>query len=94
MSSANAFSLDWSKSFAFCEDLKITRELDNFEYYFSEKGVTLPDEGQYATGHMFIDREEKEETQALFTEMAEKFGIQVGQSKLRIVDRKLKILCN
>ncbi|KAL4232715.1 hypothetical protein ACF0H5_007403 [Mactra antiquata] len=43
----------------------------------SEKGVTLPDEGKYATGMMFIDKHEENDVKEAFTAMATKFGLEI-----------------
>ncbi|XP_060602982.1 uncharacterized protein LOC132756035 [Ruditapes philippinarum] len=41
------------------------------------QGVSLPDEGTYATGMMFIEKVDQAEIQELFTGIATKFGIQI-----------------
>jgi hypothetical protein len=39
--------------------------------------VSLPEEGTYATGMMFIEKADQAEIQELFAGIATKFGIQV-----------------
>ncbi|XP_053398015.1 uncharacterized protein LOC123552518 isoform X2 [Mercenaria mercenaria] len=43
----------------------------------SAQGVSLPGEGKYATGMIFIDKTDQNEIQELFTGMATQFGLQI-----------------
>ncbi|XP_052242063.1 uncharacterized protein LOC127852221 isoform X2 [Dreissena polymorpha] len=48
-----------------------------YQRIMSSQGVTLPDEGQYATGLMFIDKDQRKDVENEFTAIAAKFGLSV-----------------
>lgn len=53
----------------------------------SAQGVTLPAEGKYATGLMFIAKNEEKEIKELFTNMATEFGLKIVGWRVVDVDK-------
>lgn len=46
-------------------------------FYRDEQGIDLPEPRKYATGMMFVDKDQVEEVKRVFTQMAQNFQLQV-----------------
>jgi glutamate synthase domain-containing protein 1 len=44
----------------------------------AEQGIDLPEPGKYATGMLFVDKDETDKVKVVFTRMAEEFHLKVG----------------